>query len=258
MGFFDEYKEMGSRDPSDMMKWILFGLVIVLIISGFAYADYTGITLRWIIPGNVTVETLSATDVGTNYATLNGNLTKLEGGSAVVWFEYGREKGKYTYRTENTTLTSTGNFSQKIEGIQLMPGTTYHFRACASGSGTVYGDDLSFQTQDLSGFETKNFGKHYTELEESGLNVTNLADVLPKTYTDLMVDSRIFYGLFFGLIFLAMWIRQEDVTVPALLGMIIGGAIWALLPGEMLKVAQALFIVAFAGLVYSLIKGRRG
>lgn len=257
MGFFDEYKEMGSKDPSDLMKWILFGLVIVLIVGGLAYADYTGITLKWTIPGDVAVETLPASDVGTNYVTLNGNLTKLEGGSATVWFEYGREKGKYTYRTENTTLTSAGNFSEKIEGIQLMPGTTYYFRACANGSVMSYGEDLSFQTQSLPSFETKNFGKHYTELEESKLNITNLANVLPKSYTDIMVDSRIFYGLFFGLIFLAMWIRQEDVTIPSLLGMIIGGTIWVFLPGEMLKLAQALFIIAFAGLVYSLIKGRR-
>ena len=145
----------------------------------------------------------------------------------------------------------------------LLVGTIVAFVALLSmnssigSSDNVYGDDFNFTTTNLSPFEEKNFSKNYEELKDSKFNMSNLANILPKTYTDLMLETRIFYGIFFGVIFLAIWIRQEDVTLPALLGMIIGGSIWYFLPGEWMKLAQSLFIVAFACLVYALIKGRK-
>ena len=127
-----------------------------------------------------------------------------------------------------------------------------------TSSGEIsYGDDLTFTTSALTPFEEKDFGKNYEELKESKFNISTLAVVLPKTYTDMMLRSNIFFGLFFGLIFMAMWIRQEDVVLPALLGMVIGASIFIFLPAEWMKLAQSLFVISLSAGTYSLIKGRK-
>ena len=256
---FDEWIDTGNR------AWIVLFVILFVASLGFlaVHAGYDQYLMRWIIPGPAfTIETNNATDITTSSAVLHGNIThnSIPGDKTVTaWFEYGQKAGSYSFKTDNQTLSGNTSFSATIEGVQLFPGTTYYFRAAGNNSTTtLYGEDLNFTTSSLSTFEDKDFDKHYAELESSNFNLTDLATVLPMSYTDLMVDSRIFYGIFFGVIFLAMWIRQEDVTIPALLGMVVGGAIWVFFTGELLRLAQALFIISFAGLVYSLIKGRGG
>lgn len=255
---FDQYQELGSGgNEKKVWKVVLILILISSILGGVAYADYSGVTIRWLIPGAIDIITLPASDIGTNYVTLNGNISRFETDEATVWFEYGRNKNSYIYRTKNQTMTSKINFSQKVEGIQLMPNTIYYFRAVGTGSGTSYGTDLAFTTSALTPFEEKNFGKNYDELKESKFNMSSLAKVIPKTYTDMMLQSNIFFGLFFGLIFMALWIRSEDVALPSLLGMTIGAAIFIFLPATWMKLAQSLFIISLAACTYSLIKGRK-
>lgn len=253
---FEQYQEMGSGGNEKKLWKVLLIIILISSLGAVAYADYSGITLRWITPGIANIETLPVSDIGTNYVTLNGNVT-FGVGTVIVWFEYGRNRDSYTFRTANQTKTSPGNFSQKIEGIQLMPDTMYYFRAVGTGSGIEYGDDLTFTTSALTPFEEKDFGKNYDELKESKFNISSLAKILPKTYTNMMLQSNIFYGLFFGLIFLALWIRQEDVILPALLGMTIGASIFVFLPPTWMALAQSLFVISLAAGLYSLVKGRK-
>ena len=253
---FEQYQEMGSGGNEKKVWKVLLIIIIISSLGAVAYAGHYGVTLRWLIPGTFNIETLPISDIGTNYVTLNGNAT-FDVSSVVVWFEYGRNKDSYTFRTINQTKTSSGNFSQKVEGIQLMPDTLYYFRAVGTGSGIDYGDDITFTTSALTPFEDKNFGKNYDELKEGKFNMSSLAKVLPKTYTDMMLQSNIFYGLFFGLIFMVIWIRQEDVVLPALLGMTVGASIFIFLPAEWMKLAQSLFVISLSAGVYSLIKGRK-
>ncbi len=90
------------------------------------------------------VITCSATDVTTNSATPNGDLTSMGTASSVdVSFEYGLTTS-YGYETTPQTLTVTGPFSAPISGLD--PNTTYHFKAKAVGHGTRYGDDMTFTT----------------------------------------------------------------------------------------------------------------
>ena len=253
---FEQYQEMGSGGNEKKLWKVLLIIILISSLGVVAYAEHYGITINWNIPGALNIETLPISDIGTNYVTLNGNAT-FGISSATVWFEYGRNKDSYTFRTINQTKTSSGNFSQKVEGIQLMPDTMYYFRAVGTGSGTEYGDDLTFTTSALTPFEEKDFGKNYDELKESKFNMSSLAKILPKTYTDMMLQSNIFFGLFFGLIFLALWIRTEDVILPALLGMTIGASIFVFLPPTWMALAQSLFVISLAAGIYSLIKGRK-
>jgi len=90
------------------------------------------------------VTTNAATDVTTNSATLNGDLTSMGTASSVdVYFEYGLTIS-YGSQTTSQSVGSTGTFSAPISS--LTPETTYHFRAKAVDHGTAYGADMQFTT----------------------------------------------------------------------------------------------------------------
>ena len=113
---------------------IILLLLLTLLAIGIALAQAPEVT------------TNDATDVTSDSATLNGNLTSLGNYSwAYVSFEWG---GNTTYGTETTPGNiTTGPFSDNINS--LSPNTTYHFRAKAIGNGTttpVYGNDTTFTT----------------------------------------------------------------------------------------------------------------
>jgi len=213
----------------------------------------------------ITITTHDAFDYSTNTVTFNGSLAGLTGPFAIVYFEYAALPGIYIYGTTEQNLTSNGVFNQALEGIQFIPGQTYYFRAVGNenASGTlVYGAEKSFPLDTLTPIPTPDFSKHYEELEEAKFNLTKLVIVIPKTYTDLIQGSRenalaLFTGILFALIFLGIWIRQEDVGIPSILGMLIGGVLWALLPGEFVKIAYSLLIVSLGSLINTLIKGRK-
>jgi hypothetical protein len=96
------------------------------------------------------------------------------------------------------------------------------------------------------------FDKNFNNLTASNLTLSNLTTVGAAPYEDIL--SSIFWGFLFASIFVMLWITQEDITIPALLGMIIGGSIWALMPGEWVKIGMSLTIISIAGLVYSYLK----
>ena len=97
-----------------------------------------------------TVSTNNATGIGTNHATLNGNLDNMGNASSCeVWFvwdtNYHNNWQDYTNETSHQTKSSTGPFSHFLDGLN--PETLYHYRAVASNiGGTSQGDDVPFQT----------------------------------------------------------------------------------------------------------------
>jgi len=111
------------------------------------------------------VNTLSATDVDYNSATLRGDLISLGGSTvmnfiqtanadenALVWFEWGRDTD-YDYTTTKRSRSYTGTFSHELTGLD--EGVTYHYRACASNSyGTYCDDDMTFRTDGYNGYNS--------------------------------------------------------------------------------------------------------
>jgi hypothetical protein len=116
--------------------------------AGTEYGTSQSFTTQSIIT-SPSVSTSSATNVGSNQATLNGELSSMGGASScTVYFEYGTTT-TYGSTTSPQSMGSTGSFSQSVSS--LSPGTTYYYRAVAINSaGTVYDTDQSFITQSLT------------------------------------------------------------------------------------------------------------
>lgn len=98
------------------------------------------------------------------------------------------------------------------------------------------------------------FDRHFGNLTNASFDPINLSRVASAPYTDIF--SSIFWGIVFALIFIAMWLRMDDITIPALVGLIIGGSLWILMPADWVAMAASLTVVSLAGLVFSLIKKR--
>jgi len=124
----------------------------------------------------VTVSTEPATNVSSDSATLNGNLTSLgDYDWALVSFEWG---GNATYDNETTpgNVTLPGPFNYNLSG--LLPGTTYHFRAKAVGNGTttVTGDDMTFTALALPSVITESANYITSDAATLNGNLTSLGD----------------------------------------------------------------------------------
>jgi len=98
------------------------------------------------LPPSVTTD--NPTDLTTNSAMLNGNLTNLGTATTVnVSFQYGTTRGgPYPDSTSSLARTATGAFRISLSG--LSSSVTYFYRARADGGayGTAYGAEKSFHT----------------------------------------------------------------------------------------------------------------
>ena len=93
------------------------------------------------------------------------------------------------------------------------------------------------------------FDKNYDALIGDNMSIPDMAETLPLTFTDVM--GTFFWGLFFGMIFIVAWIRQDDVTNISIAGIVLSGVIFTMLPAVWLHAAYALVIVSFGGLMVS-------
>ena len=100
-------------------------------------------------PGTPNAETLAATNVTKNAATLNGRVNPNNSSNVAYRFEYGWSSGLGA-TTVFQTLGVSGNTATNVSAsiTNLIPNTTYYFRVVAmTASGQmVYGQILSFTT----------------------------------------------------------------------------------------------------------------
>jgi hypothetical protein len=112
--------------------------------AGTAYGNEISFnTLPIVVP---VLTTIGVTGITSTTAVSGGNITS-DGGAAIT------AKGVCWATTANPTISNnktsngTGNGSYASDLAGLQPGTTYHVRAYATnGTGTGYGDDLTFVT----------------------------------------------------------------------------------------------------------------
>jgi len=147
-----------------------------------------------------------------------------------------------------------GNGTYTITATFLKVNTTYYVKACDNENcSNVVSVNVS-KEEELVG---QNFTSQFNTLMQGGnlLNISKLGETIPSVYTSLLTDM--FWAMFFGGIFLAYWIRQEDVMLPSIVGMISGVAMIGLLPPSAQHIAYILLVISIAGTLYTIIKARR-
>ena len=148
-----------------------------------------------------------------------------------------------------------GNDIYTLTTTFLLPNETYYIKACDIDGNCT--DVIEFVCSKETELEKKNFTTQFNTLMQGGnlLNISKLGEAIPSVYTSLLTDM--FWAMFFGGIFLAYWIRQEDVLLPSIVGMISGVAMIGLLPPSAQHIAYILLVISIAGTLYTIIKARR-
>lgn len=150
-----------------MSRTTPFAVTVTALLVLTAFATFPVVSAAT----TVTVETVDATEVGCNEATLNGNLTTLSGAdNATVWFEYWPEgEPADANQIGHQTLEEIGPFNTTVTNLE--ENTSYKFSAHAEANGsTANGSEKSFLTDEDCGPEEDNFGIWVSELVADLLN----------------------------------------------------------------------------------------
>ncbi len=210
------------------------------------------VILLMVIPAQATtITTRAASGITADTVTFNATYASVPSGGVQVWFEYGMRNDFYMYSTPKTTLPASGDYTYIQTGYPLISSTSGEVFYYRGMSADASGNQLSFTLTGTVAIDDYNFDAHIQELKDAKLNVSKTVTVLPKPYEDIV--GTLFYGIVFGLIFMVIWIRQDDVTNPAILGIIISAGIFALVPPDYLKIGNALLVVSIAGIIISII-----
>jgi len=147
-----------------------------------------------------------------------------------------------------------GNGTYTITATFLKVNTTYYVKACDNENCSIV---VSVNVSKEEELVKQNFISQFNTVMQGGnlLNISKLGETIPSVYTSLLTDM--FWAMFFGGIFLAYWIRQEDVLLPSIVGMIGGIAMIGLLPPSAQHIAYILLVISIAGTLYTIIKARR-
>jgi len=147
-----------------------------------------------------------------------------------------------------------GNGTYTITATFLKPNSTYYVKVCDSESCS---NVVSVNVSKEEKLVEQNFTAPFNNLMQGGnlLNISKLGETIPSVYTSLLTDM--FWAMFFGGIFLTYWIRQEDVMLPSIVGLITGSVLIVMLPPSAQHIAYILLVVSIAGTLYTIIKARR-
>jgi len=147
-----------------------------------------------------------------------------------------------------------GNGTYTITATFLKPSSTYYVKVCDSENCS---DVVSVSVSEKEQLMEQNFTSQFNTLMQGGnlLNISKLGETIPSVYTSLLTDM--FWAMFFGGIFLAYWIRQEDVMLPSIVGLITGSVLIVMLPPSAQHIAYILLVISIAGTLYTIIKARR-
>ena len=97
-------------------------------------------------------------------------------------------------------------------------------------------------------------GETVPEPGEDTINWTGLISTIGGAYTSTL--GPLAYTLIFSIPFLMMWITQRDMTLPGLVGALLGLFIIVRLPAEFHLVAVTFIVISIVAVIYSLVKER--
>jgi len=196
----------------------------------------------------------AATMVGSNNATVT-----MSGATGDCWFIWGQLNNyEETWRTPNGT-PNEGACSYRIKGSPLIGNTLFYYAACDS---TGCGSELSFLTLEVTPVPTTTYGAIFDNLTENGMDLTLVGWQSTAPYMWLVPDfAALVWGLIFAFIFVGLWLRGRDVTVPTIVGFIVGSFLFSGgyglnlgIPIEFVGISQGLMYASLAGIILAIIK----
>ena len=155
------------------------------------------------------------------------------------------------YASENQSAASYNPFF-------LYYNTTYFWRITATDNHSEITDGplWNFTTETYS-FEDDDYSEPYNTAFGNGtFSFTAIYEGVQAVY-NAVIPAGLFYLFMFALVFGGIWIKQGDVTIPALLGMVAAPLLWSYIPLEYQYVCYWLFIVSIGGLIASIFKARQ-
>jgi len=134
---------------------------------GTANSDSTTIYVNYGNNNSVSIQTTYATYVSNFQATLNATLSNANSSSvSYIYFQWGTTSN-YGSETPRQSTSYSGTFIQNI--ANLNSGTTYHYRAVATGNfGTIYGQDMTFTTTG-----TGYYGSNALTIDKKVIDITS-------------------------------------------------------------------------------------
>jgi len=204
----------------------------------------------------------SAYAVPTTVAAGDVNSSSLEfrcaGASGDSWIQYGTVTGNYPWRTENTT--PDGGFVTLVEmGLPLMSNTKFYYRCCdASGCG----GELSSTLLTVTPNPATTYGRTAQNITESHLDPAVIAGsvIEPYRWVPGGVKPEIIIGILLFFVFTGLWLRQREVILPILAGLIGSGMLFYVgtnsvgTPPEFLLIAAVMVSLGLTGVVLGLFK----
>jgi len=116
----------------------------------------------------------------------------------------------------------------------------------------------NFTTRDLGSdaIVDKNYSKPFEDtFGTMNFSILQISDGVQAVYNNAL-PAGLFYLFIFGLFFVSVWIRQGDVAIPALLGIILSPLIWTFVPVEYQNVAFWLLALSVGGILAAVFKSR--
>lgn len=225
-----------------MKKSIFIFLLLVMLLVQCAYAVPT---------------TQAAFNVNSINVTFNAT-----GASGNTWWEYGTRSGELSWKTENTS--AVGGYANITEsGVPLMAGLKFYFRACDS---TGCGSELDVTLTAVTPAPTTTFGSTARNISRSHFDLAQIGTSILEPYVWVTGNAQILMGVLLFFVFTGLWLRQREVILPIILGMILsglliyngasGGAVSGSIgiPPEMLMIVIGLVAAGLTGVIVGLLK----
>ncbi len=220
---------------------IWYTILAILLLIGTGAAAVTDTTVSGITASSAT---LGASTTATNFS---------------YYFDIGMSSGIYATRTATGYQNAAGTFSTVVKGYPLMPDTTYYVRPVVVSGTPEHGPEATFTTAAHPAVSQQNeVSAHADRLQgivAADYDLQIIGEDLVGFWTGAM--GSLFFGLIFSIVFLSLWIRMADVTIPLLVGLLTGTTMIGLMPPEWQSIGYALFAVSLAGIIYMLYKKRR-
>jgi len=144
--------------------------------------------------------------------------------------------------------------------VPYIANTTYYYRIAREDSnGTVsYGETLTFTAASVAPLPTTTYKEeYYIPFYRAKWNLSVLAGIVPLPY--FAKFGYLLWAIFWGAILMAFWVRQEDVTIPSFIYLIVFFTLDLadLLPSSFVTVSWVFAGICLGAILYTLFRGRK-